>query len=58
MKKSFLLPITLLLLALALGTTGCRTLADEDPDSQEIPWSQPASWEGQGPMGMPGSGHR
>ena len=57
MKKFLPLVCIAVLLTLALGTSGCRTLADEDPDSQEIPWSQPANWEGQGPMGMPGSNY-
>ncbi|MCC5842206.1 MAG: hypothetical protein JJT96_18970 [Opitutales bacterium] len=43
-------------LGLLLGlVTGCQTIAQEDPDSQEIPWGQPASWEGTVP-GMPGAG--
>jgi hypothetical protein len=47
----------LLLLALlacvAAALTGCRTLAEEDPNDQQIPWATPADWEGQLP-GMPG----
>ena len=48
--------LLLCILAAALaGLTGCRTLAEEDPNDQQLPWSTPADWEGTIP-GMPGRG--
>ncbi|WP_238710820.1 hypothetical protein [Oceanipulchritudo coccoides] len=35
--------------------SGCRSLAEEDPNEQQIPWATPANWEGQLP-GMPSGG--
>ena len=49
-KLIFLLPLALAGLFL---NSGCRTLAEEDPNEQQIPWATPADWEGQMP-GMPG----
>ncbi|MCC5806145.1 MAG: hypothetical protein JJU00_07430 [Opitutales bacterium] len=57
MKRFFLILSSALLLGAGLALSGCRTIADEDPDKQEIPWSQPAPWEGTVP-GMPGHGRR
>ncbi len=57
MKRIFLILGTALLLGSGFALSGCRTIADEDPDKQEIPWSQPAPWEGTVP-GMPGHGRR
>jgi len=37
-----------------LGLSGCASIMEEDPNSQETPWNQPADWEGQMP-GMPGA---
>jgi len=39
----------------SLGLTGCASLAEEDPNSQETPWAAPAGWEGRVP-GMPNQG--
>ena len=44
--------MSLLLGLLALG--GCAVL-NEDPNEQQLPWAQPANWEGQVP-GMPTRG--
>lgn len=57
MKRTFGILASALLLGSGLFLSGCRTLAEEDPDKQEIPWSQPAPWEGTVP-GMPGHGRR
>ena len=54
MKRT--IKITFLLLLSLTGlilTSGCRSLAEEDPNEQQIPWATPADWEGQLP-GMPG----
>lgn len=37
------------------GLSGCRSLAEEDPNEQQLPWATPADWEGQMP-GMPNRG--
>jgi hypothetical protein len=37
------------------GLSGCRSLAEEDPADQQLPWATPANWEGQMP-GMPNQG--
>ncbi|EIP97808.1 hypothetical protein OpiT1DRAFT_02258 [Opitutaceae bacterium TAV1] len=39
---------------LVLGTSGCTTKTKDD---SSIPWSRPASWEGQAPGGMGGFGN-
>lgn len=51
-KKSFLalLASAALFTCLTL-TTGCATLNEEE-ESQQVPWSRPADWEGTIP-GMP-----
>lgn len=35
--------------------TGCASLLEEDPDSQQLPWASPAQWENTIP-GMPNQG--
>jgi hypothetical protein len=49
--------IFLLLLSLTglLFLSGCRSLAEEDPNDQQLPWATPAGWEGRLP-GMPTGG--
>lgn len=44
-----------LLMVVLAGLSGCRSLAEEDPNEAQIPWATPADWEGQVP-GMPGPG--
>jgi hypothetical protein len=56
MKRIFKLVVIALLLGAGMfATTGCRSLAEEDPNEAQIPWATPADWEGQIPgMGRPG----
>ena len=42
----------LILLAAALGFSGCASDQPQDPDRvSSIPWNRPERWEGQGPLG-------
>lgn len=50
--KKLLLLLSFAAGMLALG--GCAILK-EDPNDQQLPWAQPAGWEGQVP-GMPNRG--
>jgi len=43
---------TLVLTVTLLGVTGCRSLIEENPEDQQLPWATPAGWEGTIP-GMP-----
>jgi len=51
--------IKLIKLFLTLATigliSGCSTITEEDPNSQQTPWASPAGWENNVP-GMPGNG--
>ncbi len=53
MKRSLELIFRILIFtALLLGVAGCRSLLEENPEDQQLPWATPADWEGTIP-GMP-----
>lgn len=46
------LKVLILALGCSLLFSGCATWDDPDNNEEQLPWSKPASWEGQG-MGLP-----